>query len=150
MSVRPFSPTERWSFPMPPEMQNTPHSPTSEDPFSDFTSSSEDHTTTTTTTTTEESFITASTAATIERVHRSFTPTLPDELEVRPGDSVRVLKQFDDGWAYALNVGTGQRGLFPVDCLRSAEVDLSTFLAAKRLSSYAGLVTPLEPVMLHR
>ncbi|KAI0801981.1 hypothetical protein BC629DRAFT_1284540 [Irpex lacteus] len=179
MSVRPFSPTERWSFPTPPDSRHnsaqlfhqsspaishaasvqypprtTSTSPVSEEtnPFADFTpenpfadfTSSNDHTT--------ETFVTASTTGTstsrftIERVSRPFAPALSDEIAVNPGDEVKVLKQFDDGWAYAEVVQTGKRGLFPIDCLRSPDVDLPAFLAAKRLSSYAGFVVPPSAV----
>ena len=187
MSVRPFSPTERWSFPTPPDARNplrksaqvfhqsspptsqaasvnyhpprtTSTSPISDDdvefhtaaedsspenPFADFASSN-DHTTV-------ETFHTATTTSsrfTIERVSRPFAPALSDEIAVSPGDEVRILKQFDDGWAYAEVISTGTRGLFPIDCLRSPDVDLPAFLASKRLSSYAGFVMPPTPVKL--
>ncbi|KAI0087734.1 hypothetical protein BDY19DRAFT_219707 [Irpex rosettiformis] len=189
MSVRPFSPTERWSFPTPPTTRNSlrnsaqlfnptslpalqaasvqypprmtstspisdeivdfytaPEDSSPENPFSDFTSSN-DHATI-------ETFLTATTTYsttsqfTIERVSRPFAPALSDEIAVNPGDEVRVLKQFDDGWAYAEVVSSGRRGLFPIDCLRSPDLDLPAFLAAKRLSSYAGFVMPPSPVKL--
>lgn len=186
MSVRPFSPTERWSFPTPPDARNslrksaqvfhqsspptsqaasinypprtTSTSPISdetiefytaaedsspENPFADFASSNEH--------TTVETFHTATTTSsrfTIERVSRPFAPALSDEIAVNPGDEVRILKQFDDGWAYAEVMSTGTRGLFPIDCLRSPDVDLPAFLASKRLSSYAGFVMPPTPVKL--
>ena len=59
-------------------------------------------------------------------------------MAVAPGDQVRIRRRFDDGWAYAEKLSGEARGLFPIDCLRSQDQDLSSFLAAKRLSSYAG------------
>jgi hypothetical protein len=73
----------------------------------------------------------------IEAIRRPFVPTLDDELAVVPGDSVHVVKSFDDGWAYVEKVGsTGARGLIPIDCMREAGEDLPAFLASKRISSY--------------
>lgn len=74
----------------------------------------------------------------VEIIRRPFTPTLDDELSVVPGDSVRVVKAFDDGWAYVEKIKTSQKGLIPVDCMREAGQDLPAFLASKRVSSYIG------------
>ncbi|KAI0345903.1 hypothetical protein BDW22DRAFT_1324602 [Trametopsis cervina] len=185
MSVRPFSPTERWSFPKPPTVQGSPrssarqsyvddlpsaatantfipprtsstspasyntasfHSANDDDnPFADFADAEDDMQTT-------ETFVTATTTATelyrIERVSRQFTPTRPDEIAVAPGDEVRVLKHFDDGWAYAEHVSTSRKGLFPIDCLRMPDEDLPAFLS-KRLSGYSGWVRPPSAVVMH-
>ncbi|OBT49967.1 hypothetical protein VE04_09887, partial [Pseudogymnoascus sp. 24MN13] len=35
------------------------------------------------------------------RVHLDFTPSMPDELRVRAGEIVKLLKEFDDGWKTA-------------------------------------------------
>ncbi len=32
------------------------------------------------------------------RVHLDFSPSMPDELRVRAGEIVRLIKEFDDGW----------------------------------------------------
>ena len=72
-------------------------------------------------------------------------PTLDDELRVDPGDAVRVVRRFDDGWAYAENRNSGLRGLFPIDCLRDADQDLPEFLAAKHLDGYTGTLAPVNP-----
>ncbi|THG98506.1 hypothetical protein EW026_g3703 [Hermanssonia centrifuga] len=161
LSVRPFSPSERWSFPKPPNGARpdselypmmysvSPDSfssseyitaPESEDPFSDFAvaESVDAHTV--------ETFITVDTDAAshfspVEIVCRPFIPSRDDEVAMNPGDEIRVLKRFDDGWAYAENCVTRKHGLFPIDCLRMANQDLPAFLAAKRISHYAA-VTP--------
>ncbi|CDO71661.1 hypothetical protein BN946_scf184915.g5 [Trametes cinnabarina] len=167
-SVRPFSPSETFSFPRPPQddarsrasemmtgsimsaslasaafftAEDHPiSSPASspeprlgaeENPFLDFTEI-------TTTTGRPPTASTESSAhfAPIETICRPFVPTMDDEIAVRPGEDVRILKRFDDGWAYAENATTGAQGLIPIDCLRPVEEDLPAFLAKKRLSSY--------------
>ena len=99
----------------------------------------------------DDPLATASSASTgefadVEYIRRPFFPTLPDELAVKPDESVRVLQAFDDGWALVEKVdrkGKGkedtpsEQGLIPIDCLREPGQDLTTFIAAKRLSSYA-------------
>lgn len=157
MSVRPFSPSEIWSFPKPPknsgrhESQLSPlsakafDSPSSElepahecgeesteNPFAD-SASIETHTTETFASVDAE---TALHFETVETIRRAFVPTMRDEMAVSPGARVRMLRRFSDGWALAEGVETGTRGLIPIDCLRDVEQDLPTFLAAKRLSSY--------------
>jgi len=74
--------------------------------------------------------------AEFEVIRRPFVPTLADELSVEPGDSVRVEKIFDDGWAYVEKLASATAGLIPTDCMRDAGEELPAFLAAKRVSSY--------------
>jgi len=73
-------------------------------------------------------------------------PTLPDELAVTIGDSVKVIKVFDDGWALVekmpgagevavMSEGKAKRGLIPIDCMRAIGQDLPAFLNEKRVSS---------------
>jgi hypothetical protein len=76
--------------------------------------------------------------APVEVIRRPFAPTLDDEMSVMPGNSVRVVKAFDDGWAYVEMVGTTAKGLIPIDCMREAGEELPAFLASKRVSSYYG------------
>jgi hypothetical protein len=76
----------------------------------------------------------------IETVRQPFFPTLDDELAVSPGDAVRILKPFDDGWCLCELVkgeGEGSKGLIPIDSLREAGQELPAFLAARRVSSYS-------------
>jgi len=81
-----------------------------------------------------------------ETIRRHFNPTLVDELEVKPGDRVRILQTFDDGWAMAerqpllisgQQIGVPGTGLIPIDCLREPGQDLQSFVAEKRVSNYA-------------
>jgi hypothetical protein len=74
----------------------------------------------------------------VETIRRPFLPTLQDELPVMPGDAVRIMKPFDDGWAFVerLEGGSkGSKGLIPIDCLRETGQALPAFLAARRVSS---------------
>ena len=40
----------------------------------------------------------AAAEAPLYRVHLDFSPSMPDELRVRAGEIVRLIKEFDDGW----------------------------------------------------
>ncbi|GJE88423.1 hypothetical protein PsYK624_045060 [Phanerochaete sordida] len=162
LSVRPFTPSESWAFPMPPRHSSCSTSPDSlatsdyttahshadpfadgapaADPFADPGADGEPadsdagHS--------AESFRTADTTAAhfraVEVVRRPFVPRRADELGVAPGDRLRVVRRYDDGWAHAENIVSGARGLFPIDCLRMPYQALGTFLAEKRLSAYVG------------
>ncbi|PPQ84065.1 hypothetical protein CVT25_003668 [Psilocybe cyanescens] len=48
-----------------------------------------------------------------------YTPTLPDELRVHVGDTVRVLEEYKDGWCFAQYVGKADapKGVVPLICL---------------------------------
>ncbi|KAF9222956.1 hypothetical protein BS17DRAFT_796354 [Gyrodon lividus] len=77
--------------------------------------------------------------ADVEVIRRPFMPTMDDELAVLPGDKVRIMQVFDDGWAVVEKFTASkcnERGLIPVDCLREAGQALPVFLAQKRVSSY--------------
>lgn len=164
MSVRPFSPSELYSFPKPPSdadrtsggrvsvfsqlhdnsgqvdgvrMSDATDHPSVEevDPFADPIAASA---------ATQPNF------ADIEVIRRPFMPTLEDELIVVAGDRVRILQPFDDGWILVQKVpppvdrkGKGRevdefdQGLIPIDCLRDGDQDLPEFIAQQRVSSYA-------------
>jgi hypothetical protein len=49
-------------------------------------------------------------------VARSYVPTLPDELTISTGETLRVLQEFDDGWSECMN-STGEVGMVPLECL---------------------------------
>jgi hypothetical protein len=87
----------------------------------------------------------------IETIRRPFTPTLDDELSVSIGDPVRVMKVFDDGWAFVEKQGgsvdRSESGLIPVDCLREAGQALPAFLAQKRVSSYGADIGQLAQML---
>ncbi|KAI8994167.1 hypothetical protein BD414DRAFT_275258 [Trametes punicea] len=171
-SVRPFSPSETFSFPRPPQgdahgrgsgvldnsvlsgsalsasessaafftaedhlgsSASTSPDPHCENPFLDFTEIAAGAARPPSTST--ES-CPSSHFAPVETIRRPFVPTMEDEMAVVQGERVRILRRFDDGWAYAEKVSTGSQGLIPIDCLRPVAEDLPAFLAKKRLSSY--------------
>jgi len=116
ISVRPFSPSESWSFPKPPKprpktLSHTGASKGSSgaDPFADPV---------------PQPFAVSISPA--EVITRTFEPKAVDELAVEIGDEVFVLKVFDDGWANVKMLRRngspgsvqGLEGLIPIDCLR--------------------------------
>ncbi|KAG9223240.1 hypothetical protein PLEOSDRAFT_155017 [Pleurotus ostreatus PC15] len=160
MSVRPFSPSESFSFPKPPikrsskwsesqkdftsrptSMKSTRYStvtrkpvPTVENPFADPSGEK------------KVAGIEQGEFAEVEVIQRPFFPTLGDELGVGPGDKVRVVQSFDDGWAFVeklVDDGQTHSGLIPIDCMRAEHQDLPTFLATKRVSSYSNTFVAL-------
>jgi hypothetical protein len=52
-------------------------------------------------------------------VTTSFRPTLPDELGLRTGETLRLIKEFDDEWCLVQRVGrpTAEKGVVPRFCL---------------------------------
>jgi hypothetical protein len=80
-----------------------------------------------------------------ECIRRPFAPTLPDELAVNVGETVRLIRVFDDGWTVVQRVNAdgassgnpADQGLIPLDCLRELGKDLPTFIREKRVSGYA-------------
>jgi len=57
----------------------------------------------------------------ISIVKRTFIPSLPDELSISTGESVRVLASYDDGWGLCEKVSNpGEKGVVPLECLGEA------------------------------
>lgn len=48
-------------------------------------------------------------------VARAYVPTLPDELAISTGETLKVLQEFDDGWSECMNSG-GEVGMVPLEC----------------------------------
>lgn len=46
----------------------------------------------------------------------TFIPSLPDELSITTGETVRVVAEYDDGWAMCANA-RGEQGMVPLECL---------------------------------
>ncbi|KAJ7633127.1 hypothetical protein FB45DRAFT_522705 [Roridomyces roridus] len=66
-----------------------------------------------------------------------FIPTLPDELSITTGEVVRVVSEFDDGWALCANT-RGEQGMVPLECLNrgsSLAVNNSSSRDSRRTSS---------------
>ena len=116
ISVRPFTPTESWLFPKPPNSRVTSVVINREskvslvsDPFADPVPRPP-----------------SLGFPPVEMVMRTFEPEAVDELVVEIGDEVSVLSVFDDGWGRVKvlrrNGSTegvrGLEGLIPIDCLK--------------------------------
>ncbi|KAF8163644.1 hypothetical protein B0H34DRAFT_795327 [Crassisporium funariophilum] len=46
----------------------------------------------------------------------TFIPSLPDELSIRVGETIRVLAEYDDEWVLCMNT-RGEQGMVPNECL---------------------------------
>lgn len=60
--------------------------------------------------------------STVHRVQLDFKPTLDDEMELRAGDLVRLLHEYDDGWALCIRLDRTQQGVVPRTCLSTRPV----------------------------
>ncbi|KAI5463199.1 hypothetical protein BGZ63DRAFT_402537 [Mariannaea sp. PMI_226] len=58
----------------------------------------------------------------VHRVQLDFKPTLDDELELRAGDLVRLLHEYDDGWALCIRLDRSRQGVVPRTCLSTRPV----------------------------
>ncbi|KAI8802059.1 hypothetical protein BJ742DRAFT_858652 [Cladochytrium replicatum] len=57
----------------------------------------------------------------VARVVATHKPFLDDEIAIREGELVDVIRFFDDGWALGRSSVTGQRGFFPMSLVRIVE-----------------------------
>ncbi|KAI9101892.1 hypothetical protein DFS34DRAFT_435220 [Phlyctochytrium arcticum] len=46
-----------------------------------------------------------------------YEPCETDEVGLEPGDIIKVMKVFEDGWGWGINTRSNKRGVFPVVCL---------------------------------
>jgi hypothetical protein len=46
----------------------------------------------------------------------TFITSLPDELSIMVGETIRILAEYDDGWALCMNAN-GEQGMVPLECL---------------------------------
>ncbi|KZT27335.1 hypothetical protein NEOLEDRAFT_1051446, partial [Neolentinus lepideus HHB14362 ss-1] len=78
-------------------------------------------------------------------VRCTFIPSLPDELPITTGETVRILGEYDDGWALCVN-GRGEQGMVPLECLDKSfggrmgvrpPPSMGDWRASKRVSSLA-------------
>ena len=53
----------------------------------------------------------------VHRVQLDFKPSMNDELELHAGQLVRMLHEYDDGWALCLRMDRSQQGVVPRTCL---------------------------------
>lgn len=53
----------------------------------------------------------------VYRVQMDFKPSMGDEIELRAGALVRLLHEYDDGWALCTRLDRSQQGVCPRTCL---------------------------------
>lgn len=58
----------------------------------------------------------------VHRVQLDFKPTLEDEMGLRAGQLVRMLHEYDDGWALCIRLDRSQQGVVPRTCLSTRPV----------------------------
>lgn len=58
----------------------------------------------------------------VHRVQMDFKPSMGDELELRAGALVRLLHEYDDGWALCIRLDRSQQGVCPRTCLSQRPV----------------------------
>lgn len=68
----------------------------------------------------------------VHRVQLDFKPTLEDEMELTAGDLVRLLHEYDDGWALCIRLDRSQQGVVPRTCLSTRPVKPRTPQGAPR------------------
>ncbi|KAG6307040.1 hypothetical protein E4U45_005773 [Claviceps purpurea] len=58
----------------------------------------------------------------VHRVQLDFKPALDDEMEMKAGELVRLLHEYDDGWALCIRLDRSQQGVVPRTCLSARPV----------------------------
>ncbi|KAF3491185.1 SH3 domain-containing protein [Arthroderma uncinatum] len=58
----------------------------------------------------------------VYRIQLDFNPSMDDELSLRAGQLVRMLHEYDDGWALCVRLDQSQQGVAPRTCLSSRPV----------------------------
>ncbi|KAH0537723.1 hypothetical protein FGG08_005530 [Glutinoglossum americanum] len=58
----------------------------------------------------------------VHRVQLDFKPSMGDELGLRAGQLVRLLHEYDDGWALCIRLDRSQQGVCPRTCLSKQPV----------------------------
>ncbi|KAJ8071650.1 hypothetical protein OCU04_001971 [Sclerotinia nivalis] len=59
---------------------------------------------------------------TVHRVQLDFVPSMDDELELKAGQLIRVLHEYDDGWALCIRLDRSKQGVVPRTCLSTRPV----------------------------
>ncbi|KAI0398466.1 hypothetical protein F5Y17DRAFT_454035 [Xylariaceae sp. FL0594] len=58
----------------------------------------------------------------VHRVQLDFKPSMDDELELQAGQLVRILHEYDDGWALCIRLDRSRQGVVPRTCLSTRPV----------------------------
>ncbi|KAF7944828.1 uncharacterized protein EAE97_005461 [Botrytis byssoidea] len=59
---------------------------------------------------------------TVHRVQLDFVPSMDDELELKAGQLIRILHEYDDGWALCIRLDRSKQGVVPRTCLSTRPV----------------------------
>ncbi|KAF8969610.1 hypothetical protein BDZ97DRAFT_1794245 [Flammula alnicola] len=68
-------------------------------------------------------------------VTSTFTTRLPDELSTTVGETMRILAEYDDGWALCMNPN-GEQGMVPLPCLNRGSRRSTTLARPEVLSPF--------------
>ncbi|KAI9746232.1 MAG: hypothetical protein M1818_000913 [Claussenomyces sp. TS43310] len=60
--------------------------------------------------------------AAVHRVQLDFNPSMEDELELKAGQLIRLLHEYDDGWALCIRLDRSHQGVVPRTCLSTRPV----------------------------
>ncbi|MCJ1388852.1 hypothetical protein MMC18_001702 [Xylographa bjoerkii] len=66
--------------------------------------------------------VTSATPTNVHRIQLDFKPSMEDELELKAGQLVRLLHEYDDGWALCIRLDRSQQGVAPRTCLSARPV----------------------------
>ncbi|KAI1817940.1 hypothetical protein GGS20DRAFT_424250 [Poronia punctata] len=61
-------------------------------------------------------------ATAVHRVQLDFKPSMEDELDLQAGQLVRILHEYDDGWALCIRLDRSRQGVVPRTCLSTRPV----------------------------
>ncbi|KAI1133225.1 hypothetical protein F5Y10DRAFT_131610 [Nemania abortiva] len=61
-------------------------------------------------------------ATAVHRVQLDFKPSMDDELGLQAGQLVRILHEYDDGWALCIRLDRSRQGVVPRTCLSTRPV----------------------------
>ncbi|KAF8969630.1 hypothetical protein BDZ97DRAFT_1794343 [Flammula alnicola] len=68
-------------------------------------------------------------------VTSTFITSLPDELSITVGETMRVLAEYDDGWVLCMNMN-GEQGMVPLPCLNRGPRRSTTLARPEVLSPF--------------
>lgn len=80
------------------------------------------------------------------KVLSTFVPNLPDELRIELDEVIRVLAEYDDGWALCMN-SAGEQGMVPLECLDRGDSGVSL---TRRSTTTSGSSAPVSLAYLSR
>jgi len=76
-----------------------------------------------------------------------YSPHMPDELRMCPGDELIILERFNDGWGFGQNT-KGDFGVFPLDCVTFIDYNDSSLSINNGRSSPTAYSTSKNPSII--